>query len=65
MTPLHTLIPTKLLAGKIPAADQRTPEDLMAEEGWPGSPGKGCCPASRGMWDEVLPVCVGSGRGVP
>lgn len=62
MRPLHTLIPTKLLPGKIPAADQGNPDDLIAEEGEPGSPSKGCSPASRGLWDEVLQVCVGSGR---
>lgn len=32
MRPFHTFIPTKLLAGKIPAVDQRTPEDLKAED---------------------------------
>lgn len=64
MRPLHTLIPTKLLAGKIPAYDQGTPKALMAEEGGPGSPQKYFSPASRrNTWDEALPIRVGSGRG--
>lgn len=64
MRPLHTLIPTKLLAGKISADDQGTPKALMVEEGGPGSPKKYFSLASRrNMWDEVLPIRVGSGRG--